>query len=324
MVEDHPVSYDVNVARSFVVLSIISILHACNVNSISPSASQTEGAIPEPTFNLPPTQIFPTPLDTPTQGPTPPLQAGMEITMQSDIHYKSNQKLDVFSPLLQKDWPIVVILHGGEVSKNSVRSLGKALAAQGVVVFTPEYQSYTPPPDQIPDQIRTSVEDAACAVRFARARGSEFGGDPNQIILVGHSAGGAFGAVISLVGDQFYGDCLVHDGSAIPNIFIGLDGAYDINRYTSEERLQMAPPEEWSVRSPYTYVDITPNLGNIPFYLFVGKETELLQDAQAFREALMENGHTVTLTQFPGIDHMYIASGNHANTVWAILSIIDL
>jgi acetyl esterase/lipase len=322
-VEDHPVSYDVNVARSIVILAIISLLHACNVHSISPAVSRTKKPIPEVTFNLPPTQIFPTPLVTPTEAPTPQLQVGMEITVQSDIRYKSNHKLDVFSPLLHEDWPIVVILHGGQVGKNSVRSLGIALAEQGVVVFTPEYQSYTPSADQIPDQIRTSIEDPACAVRFARAHGSEFGGDPSQIILVGHSSGGAFGAVISLVGDQFHGDCLIHEGSAIPNVFIGLDGAYDINRYTSEERLQLAPPDEWKVWSPYTYVDTTPDLGNISFYLLVGKETELLQDAQAFQEALIENGYNVTLTQFPGIDHMYIASGNHANTVWTIISIIN-
>jgi acetyl esterase/lipase len=316
-------SHCIKVVMSIVVLSIVSLLGACRVKNISPPISPAENTVPQPKFDLPPTQIFPTPLVTPTSAPTPRLQVGMEISEQSDIRYKSNQKLDVFSPLLQMDWPIVVILHGGEVNKKSVRSLGIALAEQGVVVFTPEYQSYTPLPNQIPDQIRTSVEDAACAVRFARAHGSEFGGDPHQIIVVGHSAGGAFGAAISLAGDQFYGDCLVHEGSAIPNIFIGLDGAYDINRYTREERLRMAPPNEWKVWSPYTYVDTTPHLGNIPYYLFVGKETELLQDAQAFRDALIENGYTVTLTQFPGVDHMYIASGNHANTVWAILSIIQ-
>jgi acetyl esterase/lipase len=322
-VENHPVSYDVKVARSIVALSILSLLHACGVNNIPATVSLVEKAIPQPTFDLPPTQVFPTPMNTPTNAPTPQLQTSMEITEQSDIRYKSNQELDVFSPLNQNDWPIVVILHGGGVPKKSVRSLGIALAGQGAVVFTPEYQSYTPPPDQIPDQIRISLEDAACAVRFARAHGSEFGGDPSQIILVGHSAGGAFGAVISLAGDQFYGDCIVNNGSAIPNIFIGLDGAYDINRYTPEERLKMAPPDEWNVWSPYTYIDTTSDLRNIPFYLFVGKETELLQDAQAFRDALINAGYSVTLTQFPGIDHMYIASGNHVNTVWAILSIIN-
>ena len=301
------------------VFSIMScLLNACSVVDFAPPASPTISPILVPTFVLPPTQVFPTPLITPTKAPTPQLPTGMEIDEHPNIHYKSNEKLDVYSPLLKKDWPIVVILHGGGVDKKSVRSLGIALAEQGVVVFTPEYQSYEPPPDQI----LTGVTDAACAVRYARANGSEYGGNPHQIIVVGHSAGGAFGAVISLAGDQYHGDCLINEGSAVPDIFIGLDGAYDILRYTPEERLRMASPDEWKLMSPYTYIGTASDKSKVSFHLFVGKEMELLRDAQAFKDALIENGYTVFLMQFPGVDHMYIASGNHANTVWAILSII--
>lgn len=307
------------ISTAIAVLSLVTLLFACSVKGVSPPAIPTGTAVPKPTFDLPPTQIFPTPWATPTPAPTPQLQAGMEFVEQLDIHYKSNQKLDIFAPLLQKNWPVAVIFHGGEVGKKSIKSLGIALAERGVVVFIPEYLSYEPPPDQI----RTALEEAACAVRFARAHADEYGGNAHQLIVIGHSAGGAFGAVIALAGDTYYGDCLVNEGSAIPNIFIGLDGAYDLIRYSSEERLRLAPPDEWKVRSPYTYIENAPQPGTIPFHLFVGKEPELLQDAQAFRDALAGKGYPVTLTQFPGVDHYYIASGNHANTVWAILSIIN-
>ena len=96
-------SQGVTIVRSIVVLSIMSLLQACSVNNISPPASPTVKTSPEPTFDLPPTQIFPTPLITPTKAPTPELPSGMEITENANIHYKSDQKLDVFSPLLQKD-----------------------------------------------------------------------------------------------------------------------------------------------------------------------------------------------------------------------------
>jgi acetyl esterase/lipase len=187
------------------------------------------------------------------------------------------------------------------------------------VVFTPEYQSYQPPPDQI----LTGVKDAVCAVRYARTNAGEYGGDPDWVIVVGHSAGSAFGALISLAGDQFHGDCLADEGSAIPDQFIGLDGAYDLLRYTDEERLRMASPDEWVLLSPYTYIRTAQNRAELPFHLFVGKEMELLQDAQAFRDALLENGYSATLTQFPGVDHMYMVSGNHANTISAIVSLIQ-
>jgi acetyl esterase/lipase len=209
-------------------------------------------------------------------------------------------------------------LHGGRVDKELARGLGRALAAQGAVVFIPEYQSYEPPADRI----TKGPEDAACALRLARAKGVDFGGDPNRVILVGHSAGGAFGALVALAGDEYHGDCLVTGETALPDLFIGLDGAYDILRYTPESRLREAPPEQWLRISPYATIGIAPLRPDLSFHLFVGLEEGLLQDAQAFRDALHGAGYHVSLTQFPGVDPMYMASGNHANMVWAISTLM--
>jgi len=243
----------------------------------------------------------------------------MAIETHSNIRYTSGEKIDVYSPADHADWPIIVILHGGGLRKEDVSILANALAGQGVVVFAPEYLSYPPPPDKI----MTGVEEVACAIRFARVYGPDYGGNPNRIIVVGHSGGGSFGAVAALAGDQFHGDCLVTGESAIPDMFIGLDGAYDILRYVPEEKLRLAPPEEWIMFSPFTYIRDSTSPKDLPFHLFVGKEIELLQNAQAFQDALQQAGFHASLTQFPGIDHMYIASGNHKNTVWAIVSLIN-
>lgn len=272
----------------------------------------------EPFYDLPPTQVLPTPQLTPTTWPTPQIPVAMNIDQKLDVAYKSDQKLDVFWPSSSNGWPIVVILHGGQVPKTSVRSLAKALAGQGAVVFVPEYQSYEPPPDRI----FKGPEDAACAVRFARANGPGYGGIPERVVVIGHSAGGAYGALIALTGDQFHGDCLVSEGSAIPDLFIGLDGIYDFLRYIPEVYLRGAPAEEWLRVSPLVQVHSVPSSGYPPFHLFVGKETELLQNAQAFRDALLDAGYEASLIQFPGVDHMYIASGHNANTVWAILNLL--
>ena len=70
--------------------------------------------------------------------------------------------------------------------------------------------------------------------------------------------------------------------SAIPDLFIGLDGAYDILRHLTEETLTAGPGEEWLKISSHTYIGILPMRRDLSFYLFVGLEAELLQDAQAF------------------------------------------
>ena len=303
----------------------LSILPACQSLDLDASLASPKATAPhsfttdpKPTFDLPPTQVLPTPLSTPTMKPTPQVPQAIAINEQSDIPYMNTQKLDVYWPQSLEAWPIVVILHGGHIKKRSSRGLAIAVAGQGAVVFVPEYQSYEPPPDKI----EVGAQEVSCAMKYARVKGPDYGGDPERLIVVGHSAGGAFGALITLADDQFPGDCLINEGSTAPDIFIGLDGAYDILRYIPKANLGGAPSEQWLRISPYTYIPSSPIRNDLSFHLFVGEEIELLQNAQSFRDALLQAGYEVTLEQFPGVDHMWIASGYHANTVWAISKIL--
>jgi acetyl esterase/lipase len=193
------------------------------------------------------------------------------------------------------------------------------VAEHGAAVFVPEYQSS----EQPAGGIARGAEEVGCAVRFAKAHAAEYGGDRERVIIVGHSGGGSFGALVALAGEQFVGDCLVPAGDATPDMVIGLDGAYHLPRYVSPETLGAAPAEEWQRITPYTYVDAGARRRGLTFHLFVGLEQELLQDAQAFRDVLQAAGYEVTLTQFPGIDHMRMASDRHENTVWAIVTLMD-
>jgi len=73
----------------------------------------------------------------------------------------------------------------------------------------------------------TAYEDVSCAVRFARANSSLYGGDGSTVTLVGHSLGGYVGSVVSLTPNEYQGDCdAVGDGR--PDAFVGLSGNYDL------------------------------------------------------------------------------------------------
>jgi acetyl esterase/lipase len=308
-------------------IAIAVMIGACQAESGGESVSPTStssGAVATTTlgvrtpFELPPTREFPTPEATATRWPTPEIPDEGPIGQELDIPYTSVQNLDVYWPESGGDWPIIVLLHGGDVDKRSVRELAMRVAGHGAVVFTPNYESS----EALPDGIARGAEEAACGVRFARTHGAEYGGDPGRVIIAGHSGGAAFGAFVALAGDQFYGDCRVAEGDTTPKMLIGLDGAFDLPRYTSEALLREVPAEDWLKASPYSYIESAPNGTGLSFHFFVGLETELLRDAQAFRDALQEAGYSVTLTQFPGIDHMRMASGSHANTVWAIVTLM--
>src|SRR3546814_8631076 len=76
--------------------------------------------------------------------------------------------------------------------------LGRAFAAQGFVVAVPDYRLV--PKVRFP----AFVEDSAAAVKWVRAHIARFGGDPDRIVLAGHSAG-AYNAAMLAVDPQWLG-----------------------------------------------------------------------------------------------------------------------
>ena len=70
--------------------------------------------------------------------------------------------------------------------------MGAALAGAGVIAVVPNYTLY--PQARFPQFMR----DAALAVAYARAHARQWGGDPNQLYAVGHSAGAHIAVLLAL------------------------------------------------------------------------------------------------------------------------------
>lgn len=276
-------------------------------SSVPPSATANPA--------IPATQVMPTgvahlPTWTIAEPASP--QPAMEIGVTKDVsytskelllygNYTSKKLLDVYAPRTQGKWPVVVAFHGGDEFKSSMSDLAQAIAERGAVVFAPTYYAHEPTiPLAVP--IAQSAEDTACAVRFARAHAVEYGGHADRVIVVGHSYGGTMGALLMLAGDEFHGDCLTQEGSALPDALVGLDGVYDLIPLISDSVLK-AEPAECLRNNPFTYVGRTPRRENISFRLFVGSTYELRVQGQAFRDALQAVGYNVDLFQTPGADH---------------------
>lgn len=288
----------------------------------SPAPEPTQVVVPAsptPTPRALATQTLPTPETIPLPGPTPALAEPMEVSSALDLPYTSERTLDVFAPTIADEWPLVVVLHGGNVSSKSVRGLAQAVAGQGAVVFVPNYHSSQPTSAEV---ISLGAEDAACAVRYARAHAVEYGGTPDRVIAVGHSAGGAYAAIMALAGDNFLGDCLVSEGSALLDGMVGLDGAYDLLRYVEPEFLELGSPEAWEQITPFTYVGREPARPGLEFVFFAGAETELVQNAQALRDALQAAGYSASATQIPGVDHMSMGGSYLPQTIAAITDLM--
>ncbi len=132
------------------------------------------------------------------------------------------QKLDVYKPRHAAKAPVVVFFYGGSWqggARDLYPFLGASLAAQGILTVVPDYSIF--PPARFP----TFVEDAARAVRFARANAAPWGGDPSRLVLMGHSAGAYIAAMLSF-DPQWLGQVDLNSQTDLAG-FIGLAGPYD-------------------------------------------------------------------------------------------------
>jgi acetyl esterase/lipase len=126
-----------------------------------------------------------------------------EITRIRDVCYFKTEddsfrhQLDLYLPKGQKDFPVVVLIHGGAWIMGDNRccglysSVGEFLAAQGIGAVLPNYR--LAPGVQHPEQIK----DVARAFAWTRNHIANYGGNPDKLFLAGHSAGGHLVALLA-------------------------------------------------------------------------------------------------------------------------------
>lgn len=127
--------------------------------------------------------------------------------------------LDVLAPADGADLPTIVLFNGGGKlfpERRYQAPLAVALAERGAVVFLTAYRGIT-----TMNSDQDSIGDARCAIRYARAHTAEYGGDPDRLLVVGHSQGGFLGVDIAIHPEEEADGCLA-DGSAIPDGVVGL------------------------------------------------------------------------------------------------------
>ena len=176
---------------AFVGLVIGVVASACAAES-TPAASTSATA--EPTAS-PSATAEPTPVPAPTAGAFPEeLVAGLRT--ETDVPYTEPLPcgasdcavpLDVLAPEDGDALPTIVLLPGGPGAfedRRYLETLAAELAQRGAVVFLATYRS-----EATGDTTDAGLSDVRCAIRVARSRTGEFGGDPDRLVLAGHSFG---------------------------------------------------------------------------------------------------------------------------------------
>ncbi len=215
------------------------------------------------------------------------------------------QTLDVYSPTEGKDLPIVFWIHGGgwqAGDKTEVQVKPSAFVAKGFVFVATNYRF-------VPHvTIKEMAGDVAKAIHWVHEHAVEYGGDPNRIFVMGHSAGAQLAALICT--DDRY----VKAEGLSPSILKGcvpVDGdTYDVplqvrtveDRRAKSYRTKFGDDEGQKELSPITHVvrgKTTP-----PFLiLHVASHPETKEQSQRLAKALQNAGYTASTVPAVGKDH---------------------
>jgi len=123
----------------------------------------------------------------------------MAQDVKRDIPYAEpaheRQVLDVYSPKEAKDLPVVFWIHGGgwqAGDKSSVQLKPQLFVDKGFVFVSTNYR-LLPHVD-----MGTIIRDIAKSIRWVHDHIAEYGGDPNRLLVMGHSAGAQLAALVSI------------------------------------------------------------------------------------------------------------------------------
>ncbi|PZQ64319.1 MAG: alpha/beta hydrolase [Phenylobacterium zucineum] len=208
------------------------------------------------------------------------------------------QRLDVYVPRgARGEAPVAVFFYGGSWDsgrRQDYNWVGRALASRGFVTVVADYRIY--PEVRYPG----FLQDGAQAVRWSVDNARRYGGDPNRIVLVGHSAGAYNAVMLGL--DQRYLAAAGVDPDKVRAV-AGLSGPYDFLPIRSPitERI-FGGTEDLPSTQPMAFV--TPRAP--PAFLATGEADDMVwpKNTIALARKLREAGVPVEERHYAGVDHV--------------------
>jgi acetyl esterase/lipase len=213
--------------------------------------------------------------------------------------------------------PVVVLVHGGGWRTQTVftlrnfRAESRSLQEAGFTVFTIDYRQDSSEVAAFPME----PQDVLRAVHWAVDHAASYGGDPNQLVLVGGSAGGQLVAVVA--------EQLAASNPGLVKGVVTLSGPFSFPQIREDFRNETITSENfkasvhmalkwWGGRFPMAFAEEwSPALhaptANCPDWLLFNSEAELIPADQAseMQNNLTAAGCSSQLDVLPGNQHAF-------------------
>lgn len=227
-------------------------------------------------------------------------KAGVVVTRDVVFDRTHQLAMDIYRPANASQAPTVVFFFGGSW-KSGKRQwyawVGEALAHRGLVVMIPDYRLWPTV------KMQGFMQDGAHAVAWAHAHAGEYGGNPADLFVMGHSAGAHIGALLAT--DAHW----LNDVGMQPRQlagFIGLAGPYDFLPLEKQDYIDMfgITHEQQLQSQPVHFV----NGDEPPMLLMQGTGDKIVwpRNAESLARELRKQGESVELKMIPDIGHFAI------------------
>ncbi|MEM8695676.1 MAG: alpha/beta hydrolase [Pseudomonadota bacterium] len=247
-----------------------------------------------------------------------PKDAGSE-RIARDIAFgeEPRQRLDIYAPTggeADAALPVIMFIYGGSWrtgDKAGYEFAGRALASRGFVTVIPDYR--LTPADRFP----AFVEDGAAAIRWVRRNIADRGGDPDRIVMVGHSAGAHIAAMLAM--DERW---LGADRAAIAG-WVGMAGPYDFLPLDTPGTIAaFGQAPDLAATQPINFADA----GDPPALLLHGDLDDTVKPRQSRRltARLEAAGVPVRHVVYEGIGHIKIMTALSRWTRGSVPSLADI
>jgi acetyl esterase/lipase len=230
-------------------------------------------------------------------------QTSRELQITKDIAYGSEagQLLDVYVREDVASKGVLIFVHGGywdTGSKNDYPFVADSFTELGYTTVVVGYRLV--PTVTFPGY----VEDVALAVKWTLDTISQYGGNPEKIFLMGHSAGAHIAALVAF--DERY--LLKHGLSQnIITGFIGLAGPYDFLPVAPDDVRSIAAlgdPATYADTQPINFVDSSDPPALIGYTL--RDRTVNPNNSIRFAEKIRDVGGSVDERSYDGVNHVTI------------------
>ena len=244
-------------------------------------------------------------------------KAGVEVTRGIAYGARPRQILDVYRRAGAASVPIVLFVHGGafvrgdkDVTDEVYANVCYYVARHGYLALNVEYR--LAPESRYPG----GAEDLAGAIAWAKRSARDFGGDPERLFLVGHSAGSthvagyAWDPNMPVRADPAVKGIVLISGRLRADARPDNPNAAGVRAYFGDDESQ------YEARSPVTYAGAS----QLPVFLAIAEYENPLLDvygAETLHRIAVARGRAPRFLRLPRHNHISIVA--HVNTEEDIL-----